>query len=49
MEACIGTETTTKTNAMDPRNSMIESNLRLVVKISKKYFNRGLPMPNFEV
>ncbi len=26
------------------RQRMIESNLRLVVKISKKYMNRGLPM-----
>ncbi|MDD5033130.1 MAG: RNA polymerase sigma factor RpoS [Methylococcaceae bacterium] len=26
------------------RNKMIESNLRLVVKISRRYFNRGLPL-----
>jgi RNA polymerase primary sigma factor len=27
----------------DSRNTMIESNLRLVVKIAKRYINRGLP------
>ncbi|MGB2009379.1 MAG: sigma-70 factor domain-containing protein, partial [Cycloclasticus pugetii] len=26
------------------RQRMIESNLRLVVKISRRYMNRGLPM-----
>lgn len=26
------------------RNRMIESNLRLVVKITRKYYNRGLPL-----
>ncbi len=29
---------------MDARNKMIESNLRLVVKISRRYLNRGLPL-----
>jgi len=29
---------------MDARKIMIESNLRLVVKISRRYLNRGLPL-----
>jgi RNA polymerase nonessential primary-like sigma factor len=29
---------------MAARNNMIESNLRLVVKISRRYINRGLPL-----
>ncbi len=29
---------------LDARNRMIESNLRLVVKISRRYINRGLPL-----
>ena len=31
------------TGDMEARNRMIESNLRLVVKIAKRYMNRGLP------
>ncbi len=33
-----------KQGDMDARNRMIESNLRLVVKISRRYINRGLPL-----
>ncbi|MFW2439439.1 MAG: RNA polymerase sigma factor RpoS [Arenicellales bacterium] len=34
----------TRKGDMDARNRMIESNLRLVVKISRRYINRGLPL-----
>jgi RNA polymerase nonessential primary-like sigma factor len=34
----------TQKGDMDARNRMIESNLRLVVKISRRYINRGLPL-----
>ena len=34
----------TRKGDMDARNKMIESNLRLVVKISRRYLNRGLPL-----
>ena len=34
----------TKKGDIDARNRMIESNLRLVVKISRRYINRGLPL-----
>ncbi len=30
---------------MEARDQMIVSNLRLVVKIAKRYMNRGLPFP----
>ncbi len=34
----------TRKGDLDARNRMIESNLRLVVKISRRYINRGLPL-----
>jgi len=34
----------TRKGNLDARNKMIESNLRLVVKISRRYLNRGLPL-----
>ena len=34
----------TRKGDLDARNKMIESNLRLVVKISRRYLNRGLPL-----
>ena len=34
----------TRQGDMAARNNMIESNLRLVVKISRRYINRGLPL-----
>ena len=34
----------TRKGDIDARNKMIESNLRLVVKISRRYLNRGLPL-----
>ena len=34
----------TQQGDIDARNKMIESNLRLVVKISRRYLNRGLPL-----
>ena len=34
----------TRKGDMAARNKMIESNLRLVVKISRRYLNRGLPL-----